>query len=439
MSANDRRSLAEVQTLEPMLLMSASSVELPDASLDGAELASAIEAFSPIAIDLNRDDQIGTTGETTSKDKSSITEIGPTVKFDIDGDGTLDNIEWFDGSGDGILVDISKIKGSSLNGDALFGDDAGKYTHGYEKLAQRDTDGNNLLEGSELATLRLWLDDGDAKLESGELQKLSDHDIRAISVRLSDDTEGRFRSWAYTENDMRIMTEDVWFAASDAEQSEDDDNQPPVAIDDQTVTESGKSVVIDVLNNDSDPDGQVISVIGHTQAEHGTITLNANKTLTYTAPSDFTGVVYVQYSISNGTDAAIATVRIDVMPPNDAAPNIVPPADTSEEPIPPVVIGGGTDDADDVEFTDSDFDDDDFDDDASEKSGKSDKSNKSDKSDKSELRKAEEKAEKEAAEAAKELEKAAKKAAKEEEKAAEKAAKEAAELAKKAAKDEADD
>ncbi len=94
-------------------------------------------------------------------------------------------------------------------------------------------------------------------------------------------------------------------------------------MDDVALTESGKSVVVAVLENDYDPENHLLVVSGHTQAEHGEIRLNADNTLTYTAPVDFSGVVYVQYSISDGINAAIATVRIDVMPSVVVNPNVV--------------------------------------------------------------------------------------------------------------------
>ena len=64
-----------------------------------------INLRTPIALDLNGDGEIGVTGETSSHEKDANAEIGQTVEFDIDADGKLDNIEWFDGSGDGILID----------------------------------------------------------------------------------------------------------------------------------------------------------------------------------------------------------------------------------------------------------------------------------------------------------------------------------------------
>ena len=118
--------------------------------------------------------KIGVTGETSSHEKGDA-EIGRTVEFDIDADGQMDTIEWFDGSGDGILVDMSKIgEDGSIDGSALFGDEGGKYTNGYDKLATHDANGDGVVSGDELANFGVWVDDGDAVLEAGGI---------AVSVR----------------------------------------------------------------------------------------------------------------------------------------------------------------------------------------------------------------------------------------------------------------
>lgn len=313
-----------IETLEPLVLMSASAAEL-----DVDNVASFI------AIDLNGDGEIGFTGQTTAKDKSAVTEIGETVSFDVEADGEAHNIEWFDGSGDGILVDIAAVHGNAIDGDALFGDSNGEFGSGFEKLAAFDKDGNGLLEPNELSRLRVWVDNGDGVLDSGELQKLGDHDIFSLRVGSQEDDAGRTRSWAFLLDDSQLVTEDVWLIGTAQE------NPPLVAVDDVAVTESGQSVTVDVLINDIAPDERTLSVTGNTQAEHGEIVLNADNTLTYTAPGDFAGVVHVQYSISNGENNAIATLRIDVVPPVLTAPNLVSgdTSDVSSQPVLPEIGG----------------------------------------------------------------------------------------------------
>jgi hypothetical protein len=208
-----------VETLEPLILMSASAI---DSEIDGT--------VSVIAIDLNDDGEIGITGQTTGKDKSGITEIGPTVQFDVDADSKADSLQWFDGSGDGILVDIAKIQGNKIDGDALFGNEGGEFQSGFDKLADFDKDGNHRLDGDEISRLRLWVDDGNGQLDSGELHKLSDHNIFSLSVRATENS-GLSQSWAFTEDDSQLIIEDVWFVVTDASVSEDEQSdEPPVAM-----------------------------------------------------------------------------------------------------------------------------------------------------------------------------------------------------------------
>ena len=168
---------------------------------------------SPIALDLNGDGEIGVTGEHTARDAVRST-IGETVLFDIDADGLMDEIEWFAGDGDGILVDTAEIgSDGSIDGSALFGDQGGQYANGYDKLAMLDANGDGVVSGSEAAELALWIDDGDAVLEDGELMTLSEAGVASISAEMSMDSEGRMRSSVDMIDGSSLMTEDVWFAS----------------------------------------------------------------------------------------------------------------------------------------------------------------------------------------------------------------------------------
>lgn len=157
-----------------------------------------IWASSPIAFDLSGDGKIGVTGESSSQNKTGL-ELGKTVGFDIDGDGSKDVIEWFDGSGDGILVDnrdglsLSALA-ADMDGTRLFGDEGGRFANGYIKLAnQFDTNADGVVSGAELNGLQIWRDDGDAVLEAGELFQLSDFGVVSVNtkVNLVTDADGR--------------------------------------------------------------------------------------------------------------------------------------------------------------------------------------------------------------------------------------------------------
>lgn len=171
---------------------------------------------SPVAFDLNNDGKIGTTGETTAQNRLENTKLGSTVQFDIDGDGNKDTIEWMKGDGDALLVNTAKIgPDNQIDGNALFGDQGGKFANGYEKLKLHDTNNDGKISGDELKNLAAWVDNGDAKLESSELRTLDQLGIKEISVEKQDVQNERgeslMRSTAQTTAGETIMTEDVWF------------------------------------------------------------------------------------------------------------------------------------------------------------------------------------------------------------------------------------
>ena len=61
--------------------------------------------------------------------------------------------------------------------------------------------------------------------------------------------------------------------------------------------------------NDTDPDGDTLSVTAITQPADGTAVLNADSTITYTPPPGFQGTALIPYTISDGhggTDTATA-------------------------------------------------------------------------------------------------------------------------------------
>jgi hypothetical protein len=90
-------------------------------------------------------------------------------------------------------------------------------------------------------------------------------------------------------------------------------NRPPVAVNDTASTSKGTTVRIPVLANDSDPDGDALTVVGLTQPVNGTLTLNPDGTVSYTPKKGFTGTDSFTYKASDGTTTSnTATVTITV-------------------------------------------------------------------------------------------------------------------------------
>ncbi|MFK0206315.1 hypothetical protein [Agrobacterium sp. NPDC090283] len=178
-------------------------------------LRPAMAGDCPIVLDLNRDGRISTVTQTSSKEKMySLRELLDFVLFDIDGDGIKDRIEWIDGTGDGFLVDATKIPASlQIDARALFGNMG--FGDGFDSMASKDTDANGVLEGKELEGLKLWQDDGDAVLQADELKDLASFQITTIPV-VGDTVEAKDGSFhmvanAETAAGQPMLVEDVWF------------------------------------------------------------------------------------------------------------------------------------------------------------------------------------------------------------------------------------
>jgi hypothetical protein len=96
-------------------------------------------------------------------------------------------------------------------------------------------------------------------------------------------------------------------------------NDAPVANDDSATTDEDTGVTINVLANDTDVDGDALTVSSVTQPTNGTAVINADNTVTYTPNANFNGGDSFTYTISDGNGGSdTATVRITINPVNDA-------------------------------------------------------------------------------------------------------------------------
>ncbi len=122
------------------------------------------------------------------------------------------------------------------------------------------------------------------------------------------------------------------------------ENAPPNAEDDSTATPPNTPVSIPVLTNDSDPNGDMLTVERIvTQPLNGTVSITPEGTVIYTPNGNFTGTDTFVYEISDGkggTDTATVTVKIDNDSPTAVADSAVTPPDT---PIDIAVIANDSD------------------------------------------------------------------------------------------------
>ncbi|NJS13815.1 MAG: tandem-95 repeat protein [Sphingopyxis sp.] len=121
-------------------------------------------------------------------------------------------------------------------------------------------------------------------------------------------------------------------------------NDPPVALNDATSTNEDTPVTIAVLANDSDVDGNPLTVTA-ASSPNGTAVINADGTVTFTPAANFNGVATITYTISDGQGGtSTATVTVDVNPVNDAPVATNDSATTAEDT--PVTVAVLTNDSD---------------------------------------------------------------------------------------------
>jgi hypothetical protein len=159
----------------------------------------------------------------------------------------------------------------------------------YQLVPQPSTTGNgfNLYSESDPYTIRVLPNSGHLRVTVSPSQATVDY------VATSDGTV----NYSYT-----ILADGV--------------NVPPVAVDDSVTTAQDTLVNIDVLANDSDANGDPLSVDSVSDPPHGTATIQPDDTVNYTPDTGYTGPDSFTYDISDGnggTDSA--TVNVTVFEP----------------------------------------------------------------------------------------------------------------------------
>ena len=145
--------------------------------------------------------------------------------------------------------------------------------------------------------------------------------------------------WTYTGNNQigvvinsstRIVTitspagfsgsETITFTANDTDGSTASDNMTvtvntvnnaPNAVDDSLTVNQSENLLIDVLANDFDPDGDGLTITSITTPAQGTAAIQAGQ-INYTAPANYNGTDTFNYTITDGSLADSATVTINI-------------------------------------------------------------------------------------------------------------------------------
>jgi Bacterial Ig domain len=119
-------------------------------------------------------------------------------------------------------------------------------------------------------------------------------------------------SFTYTISDGRGGTATATVTVSSS-------NSNPIAAQDNVTTSRGIAVTFDPRLNDSDPNGDPISITSITAPANGAATLNGNQTVTYTPITGFVGGDGLTYALSDGRGGT-ATGRISI----EVTPNALP-------------------------------------------------------------------------------------------------------------------
>jgi CSLREA domain-containing protein len=122
-------------------------------------------------------------------------------------------------------------------------------------------------------------------------------------------------------------------------------NQPPDAVNDTATTAEDTPVVINVLGNDSDPDGGTLLITAVSDPPNGTAVNNGDGTVTYTPDTNFNGTDVFTYTVTDGQDgSSTANVSVTVGSQNDLPTANDDTAGTVEDT--PVVINVLSNDSD---------------------------------------------------------------------------------------------
>ena len=246
-------------------------------------------------------------------------QLGNNTPLDTDGDGVFDYLD-LDSDDDGIPDAVeaqptggyqSPEIGSDADNDGVLDtfDDPSVVTGG-AFTAPEDTDGDNTPD---------YLDedsDDDGALDSAE------SGLGTVTDATFQDTDGSVSNTSTDlDNEFGDQSE-VGFREA---------NAAPMAVDQTVIGVAGEATTITLLANDSDPDGDPLTITeingatltGNAQmiaVPNGTVDVAADGTITVTPDAGFNGDVDVPYTIDDqkgGTDSAVHTVVSAVLSDKD--------------------------------------------------------------------------------------------------------------------------
>ncbi|MER2491542.1 Ig-like domain-containing protein, partial [Catenovulum sediminis] len=109
-------------------------------------------------------------------------------------------------------------------------------------------------------------------------------------------------------------------------------NDLPVALDDSATTNEDVTVMVDVLNNDSDSDGDTLTLVSATSnTEEATVSI-VNNQLSIVPVQDFHGEIAIDYQLTDGNGGnASATLELTIVAVNDQPVSVADSVTTAED------------------------------------------------------------------------------------------------------------
>lgn len=112
-------------------------------------------------------------------------------------------------------------------------------------------------------------------------------------------------------NDTDLNPHYIWFDINPV-------NDAPVGANDSYTVDEDGTLILNVLANDSDPDGNPLNIASNTNPAHGSLTLNGDGTVTYTPNANYNGSDSFTYTVTDGSaTSSPVTVNITVTPVAD--------------------------------------------------------------------------------------------------------------------------
>ena len=259
-------------------------------------------------------------------------------------DGVADS----DPDGDPLTTNITPVSGPTNGSVTLQSDGSFAYTpnlnfNGNDSFVYQITDGN---EGSDTATVTVTVNpvndaptatndaittDQNTAVVISPLTNDNDVDGDALSINTfvqgTDGTvaENGNESLLYTPNSGFIGNDSFTYSISDGNGGTAtatvnitvlEVNYPPVAANDSATTDEDVAVNIYPLENDTDANGDTLSIDAFSQGTNGTVTNNGDGALTYAPNNNFNGNDSFTYTVSDesgGSDTATVSVTINAI------------------------------------------------------------------------------------------------------------------------------